>query len=177
MFHAQIVIFTVSKMQSNDLNKRKFSTWLSLLHLLITNIKKHLEVIYTLSSIQIRRVREMTAAVEMCFGMINSLDSRWCLCHSVEPPVAMSHYPHPTNGRRRQIINLPWWWHRAYQVSLGQTEQLFSRKTKDYKIRLTVKRWFSSHCCMGPFLIKLLQPLTYEMNNTDSFTVFWLIWW
>lgn len=103
-------IYSFKKMQSNDLYKRKFSTWLSLLHLLITNIKKHLEVIYTLSSIQIRRVREMTAAVEMCFGMINSPDSRWCLCHSVEPPVAMSHYPHPTNGRRRQIINLPWWW-------------------------------------------------------------------
>lgn len=165
-------------MQSNDLNKKKILHMTLFAPLINNQIKKHLEVIYTLSSIQIRRVREMTAAVYMCFGMINSPpDSRWCLCHSVEPPVAMSHYPHPTNGRRRQIINLPWWWHRAYQVSLGQTEQRFSRKTKDYKIRLTVKRWFSSHCCMGPLLIKLLQPLTYEMNNTDSFTVFWLIWW
>lgn len=66
----------------------------------------HLKILYSLPSTQI--CSEMTAAQEMCFVMINSPpDSRRCLCHRVEPSLAMSHYPRPANGRRRQIIHLP----------------------------------------------------------------------
>ena len=57
----------------------------------------------------VQSVRGSTAA-DMCFGMMNSPpDSRRCLRHRVELSVAMSHYPRPTNGRRRQIIHLPRW--------------------------------------------------------------------
>lgn len=50
----------------------------------------------------------MTAGSEMCSVMINNrADSSRCLRHCVELSVAMSHYPHPANGRKRQIIHLP----------------------------------------------------------------------
>lgn len=91
-----------------NLKKEKIHLLRDLFQLMIMGLKRHLKVIYSLPSIQIRRVREMTAVSEMCPVMINSPpDSRRCLCHCVEPLVAMSYYPHPANGRRRQIIHLP----------------------------------------------------------------------
>lgn len=81
---------------------------------------------------------------EVCFVMINSpADSRRCLCHRVELSVAMSHYPHPANGRTRQIIHLPWWWHDASQVSSGEDWTACQSEDGEGEIR---KIRYSSNC-------------------------------
>lgn len=77
------------------------------------------------SYVQIRKVRQRKATFENCSQMINILpDSRRSLHCCVKLQVAMSYYPCLANGRRRQIIHLPWWRRVPWEVSAGRLNHL-----------------------------------------------------
>lgn len=93
------------------------------------------------SHVLIRKVWERKAAAENCSVMINSPpDSRRCLHCCVKLQVAMSYYPCLANGRRGQIIHLPWWRRGQREVSAGEAELLVSqgRGNEDSKWQLKV---------------------------------------
>lgn len=92
-----------------------------LLRSLILDLRRHCNK-------QIRKVWEWKAASENCFVMINSPpDSRRCLHCCAKLQVATSYYPCLANGRRRQIIHLPWWRRGTWEVSVGEAEPLVSQ--------------------------------------------------
>lgn len=107
-----------------------------LLRPLILDLRRH-------CNIQIRKVWEWKAASENCFVMINSPpDSRRRLHCCAKLQVATSYYPCLANGRRRQIIHLPWWRRGTWGLCRGGWTACQSgekKRNKDSKWQLKVK--------------------------------------